>query len=338
MKASVIGGGSWGSAFALHLGRLGRETCLWIREKDIFEGIVKSGENSAFLPGYTFSESVAFTRSLKEAVRGSQIVFVAVPSKFCRRVYERMAPYLADRQIVVSLTKGIEESSLSRMSEVMREVFQSYARPLLAALSGPSFALEVAQAHPTAVVVASESPGAAQEVQHYISNTAFRSYTSSDLTGVELSGAVKNVIAIAAGISVGLRFGYNSQAALITRGIAEMSRLGLKMGARRETFSGLAGVGDLILTCTGELSRNRTVGCELGRGKSLPDIISGQRMIAEGITTTRSVRRLSEKHRVEMPICEQVYSVLYKGKSPLQALQNLMSRKLKQEYMIEGET
>ena len=332
MKACVIGGGSWGSAFALHLARKGLETRLWIREKNIITDTLLSRENKTFLPGYTFPENVSFSNKLEEAVRGTDLVFIAVPSKFCSAVYEKMAPCLSGNQIIVSLTKGFEETTLQRMSELMHRIFSPYFKSRTAVLSGPSFAKEVAEAQPTAVVIASGDITAAQTVQQAVSDLSFRCYTSTDVIGVELAGAFKNVIAIAAGISDALQFGHNSRAALITRGIAEVTRLGMKMGARLETFAGLAGIGDLVLTCTGGLSRNRFVGMELGKGKSLEEIRSGMTMIAEGVFTTLTVRKLVNRHHVETPIAGQVYAVLYENKDPRTALQDLMSRKLKEEH------
>lgn len=332
MKASVIGGGTWGSVFALHLGRLNIETQLWIREHDVYEETIRNRENTAFLPGFLFPPPVSFFHDIKKAASSTEIVFIAVPSKFSRRIYEQLASSLSSAQIIVSLTKGIEKNSLKRMSEVMEEVFSPLFTPRIAALSGPSFALEVVQNHPTAVVVASKDLNLAKKIQHLISSVSFRVYTSKDIIGVELGGALKNVIAIAAGISDSLEFGNNSNAALVTRGISEIKRLGIKLGARMETFSGLAGIGDLVLTCTGKLSRNRYVGYQLGKEKTLAEIVSSMKMVAEGISTTLSARQLAKREKVEMPISEQVYQVLYKNKNPKRALQDLMSRKLKEEY------
>jgi glycerol-3-phosphate dehydrogenase (NAD(P)+) len=332
MKVSIIGGGTWGTAFALHLGRLKIETRLWIREKEVYEEALHFRENRTFLPGFVFPPTVSFFHDIKDALSSAETVFIAVPSKFCRKIYEQIAPHLSSQHTVVSLTKGIEEGSLKTMSEVMLEVFSPRFIPRISALSGPSFAKEVAESHPTAVVLASREPNQAKNIQHSISSPVFRTYTSDDITGVELGGAVKNVIAIAAGISDSLQFGSNSVAALVTRGIAEMIRLGVQLGARKETFAGLAGIGDLVLTCTGKLSRNHYVGQELGKGKSLDEIVSSMKMVAEGITTTLSVHQLAKREKIEMPICEQVFQVLYKNKSPKKALQNLMSRKLKSEY------
>jgi len=331
MIATVIGGGSWGSAFALHLGRLNIPTNLWIREKEIHQELLKYKENKTFLPDMFFPGNVNFYNDLEESVKNTDIVFMAVPSKFCRDIYNRLAPFLSSEQILVSLTKGIEDFSLKRMSEIMEEVFRPFFSPKIAALSGPSFAREVAESHPTAVVVASKNIQLAREIQHSISNSYFRTYLSSDIIGIEIAGALKNVMAIAAGILDGLEFGSNSIAALITRGIAELTRLGLKLGAKKETFSGLAGIGDLVLTCTGKLSRNRYVGFELGKGKKIDVILKSMKEIAEGVTTTISSKKLAEREKIEMPICEQVYQILYQDKDPRSALQDLMSRKLKSE-------
>lgn len=331
MIASVIGGGSWGSAFALHLGRLNIPTNLWIREKEVLQELIKYKENKTFLPGIIFPGKVNFYNDLEDSVRNTDIVFMAVPSKFCRDIYNRLAPVLSSEQIIVSLTKGIEDSSLKRMSEIMEEVFLPYFSPKIVALSGPSFAREVAESHPTAVVVASKNIRSAKEIQHSISNSYFRTYISNDIIGIEIAGALKNVMAIAAGILDGLEFGSNSIAALITRGIAELTRLGLKLGAKKETFSGLAGIGDLVLTCTGKLSRNRYVGYELGKGKKIDAILKSMKEVAEGVTTTISSKKIAAREKIEMPICEQVYQVLYQDKDPRSALQDLMSRKLKSE-------
>jgi len=336
MKACVIGGGNWGSAFAYLLGEQNIETQLWIREKDIYEQTRRYRENRTFLPGIIFPSEVSFFYELKEAVNNADIIFIAVPSQFCRSIYTKLSPFLSSREIIVSLTKGIEENTLKRMSEIIEEIIPRQSPSRIAVISGPSFAREVAESHPTAVVIASEDLDLAKKIQHFISSPFFRVYTSDDVIGVEISGALKNVIAIASGMSEGLQFGSNSMAALVTRGITEITRLGLKLGARMETFLGLAGIGDLVLTCTGKLSRNRFVGYELGKGKSLESIVSNMKMIAEGIATTLSGYQLAERENVEMPICEQVYQVLYKSKDPRQAFQDLMSRKLKEEYMHEG--
>jgi glycerol-3-phosphate dehydrogenase (NAD(P)+) len=331
MDAAVIGGGSWGSAFALHLGRLQHETLLWVRESDLYNDLMKTRQNSVFLPGFPFSAAVSFSADIREAASSAPIVFVAVPSRFCRPVFEKIRTVLREDQIVVSLAKGIEEGSLKRMTEVMEEIFSPSALPRLAVLSGPSFAREVAKKLPTAVVIASRDAEAARTIQHLISNIHFRAYTSGDVVGVELAGALKNVVAIASGISDALHFGHNPRAALITRGIAEMTRLGLRCGAKKETFLGLAGIGDLVLTCTAQQSRNYHVGYELGKGRRLSEIMAGTQMVAEGITTTLSVRDLSAREKIEMPICMEVYRVLYEDKNPEESLRDLMLRTLKVE-------
>jgi len=331
MRTAVVGGGSWGSAFARYLGTLGLPTRLWIREDDILREARTSRENTTFLPGFKFPEGVEFSGDLRETAGPADIVFIAVPSQFCRAAYVRMAPVLRKDQILVSLTKGFDKRTLMRMSQVMEEVFATHVVPRLAVLSGPSFAREVASGYPTALVVASRDAAAARDVQHLISSLTVRAYTSSDVTGVEVAGALKNVIAIAAGIVDALAFGLNSRAALITRGLVEITKLGVALGARKETFAGLAGVGDLVLTCTGELSRNHRVGQELGKGRPLREILAGMKMVAEGVHTTVAARRISRALGVEMPISEQIYQLLYRGKPVEAAVAELMSRALKAE-------
>jgi glycerol-3-phosphate dehydrogenase (NAD(P)+) len=331
MQVGVIGGGSWGSAFALHLGRLRVKTHLWVREREILEELRQSRQNQTFLPGHVFPSSVSFFEDIRETVKIADVLFIAVPSRFCRRIFLDIASSVSRDQIVVSLTKGIEEGSLQRMTEIMEEVFPDQARPRLAVLSGPSFAREVSDRQPTAVVIASGDLDTAKTVQHLVSNIYFRAYASNDVVGVELAGAMKNVIALAAGISDSLKFGHNSRAALITRGIAEMSRLGARLGAAKETFVGLAGIGDLVLTCTAKLSRNYHVGYDLGKGRPLAQILAGMKMVAEGVSTTVSVRDLARRENVEMPIVEEVYKILYENKDPKESLRDLMLRKLKIE-------
>ena len=271
-KICIIGGGSWGSAMAVHLGRLEIATNLWIRETDIYEEAVHSRTNNTFLPEIEFPSSVSFFHNLEEAIRETQAVFIAVPSRFCRELYTKIAPFLSPGQFIVSLTKGIEEKSLKRMSEIMEEVFAPACRSRIAVLSGPSFAREVAASHPTAVVISSKNLETAKKIQSLVSSLYFRAYSTEDIVGVELAGACKNVIAIATGISDSFGFGSNSMAGLVTRGLAEMTRLGVSLGAKEETYAGLAGIGDLVLTCTGKLSRNRFVGSELGKGKTVEEI------------------------------------------------------------------
>ena len=331
MIAAVVGGGSWGSAFALHLGRAGIPTRLWIREPDIRAAAVRGRENAVFLPGFKFPPEVAFPAVPSEAVSGADLVFLAVPSAFFRSVLSRVAPHLRPSQGVISLTKGLETGSLLRMSEVMANGLAKRGVSRFGVLSGPSFSLEVAREFPTALVLASREAAWAREVQAGIAGPAFRVYVSRDVVGVELAGALKNVIAIAAGISDGLGFGHNARAALITRGLAEIARLGAALGAKRATFAGLAGMGDLVLTCTGALSRNRTVGFELGRGRTLAAITAETRMVAEGVATARAARTLARRTGVEMPIAEQIYRILYHGQDPRGALADLMARSLKDE-------
>ena len=331
MRTAVIGGGSWGSAFARYAGSIGLPTRLWIREDDIYREALRTRENATFLPGFKFPETVEFSDDLRETAASADVVFIAVPSQFCRATYARMAPVLRKSQILISLTKGFDKRTLMRMSQVMEEVFRPHVLPHLAVLSGPSFAREVASGYPTALVVASRDPGVARDVQHLISSLTLRAYTSSDITGVEVAGALKNVIAIAAGIVDTLAFGLNSRAALISRGLVEITAVGVALGARKETFSGLAGVGDLILTCTGELSRNHRVGQELGAGRRLGEILAGMKMVAEGVHTTVAARRLSRALGVEMPISEQIYQVLYRNKPVQKAVADLMTRALKAE-------
>jgi glycerol-3-phosphate dehydrogenase (NAD(P)+) len=331
VKMTVIGAGSWGSAFSYYLGRLGFPTELWVREEDVYNELIQTRENRTFLSGFVFPLTVNFHRSLAEAVEGADVIYIAVPSQYCRLIYGRLAEHLADGQALVSLTKGLEQKSLKRMTEVMEEVFQLNGKNRIAVLSGPSFAREVAAGQPTALVLASHDLNLAREIQETISSLQVRLYTSSDVIGVELGGAVKNVIAIAAGISEGLGYGHNSQASLITRGLVEITRLGLALGAKRETFSGLAGLGDLVLTCTSEMSRNYHVGRELSRGKSLKTILGEMKMVAEGVRNTLIVNKLAHQKKIELPICRQVYEVLYLGKPAHKALEELMSRSLKEE-------
>jgi glycerol-3-phosphate dehydrogenase (NAD(P)+) len=331
MNVSVLGGGSWGSAFARYLGTIGLPTRLWIRERDVYEDALKTRRNKAFLPGFVFPPNVEFSDDILDSTVFGRVVFIAVPSNYCRAVYRKISPVLRKDQAVVSLTKGFDSKTLMRMSQVMEEVFRPPSRPRLAVLSGPSFAREVAAGNPTALAVASRDPAVARDIQHLVSSLTIRAYTTSDVTGVEVAGALKNVIAIAAGIADSLKFGLNTRATLITRGLVEITNLGLALGARRETFSGLAGVGDLILTCTGELSRNHRVGQELGKGRTLDEILGGMKMVAEGVHTTLAARRLSRALGVEMPISEQIYQVLYRAKPPKSAVRDLMSRALKAE-------
>jgi glycerol-3-phosphate dehydrogenase (NAD(P)+) len=328
---AIIGGGSWGTALSVTLSNLGHRIALWAYEKDVIESILDRRENKRFLPGVRLPQSVTATVNLSEAIRGADFVLSVMPSHVCRSIYEKMLPFLGSDRILVSATKGLEVESLMRMSEVIRDVVAARFRTRLAVLSGPSFAQEVARGDPAAVVVASADPDVARRVQMEFSSGNLRLYTSQDVVGVELGGAVKNVIAIAAGAIEGLGLGHNPKAALITRGLAEMTRLACACGARRETLAGLAGMGDLVLTCTGDLSRNRIVGFELGRGRKLPEIMESMQAVAEGVKTTGATVELARRHGIEMPITLQVHRLLSGKISPQDAIRELMERTLKNE-------
>jgi len=328
---AIIGAGNWGTALSLTLANLGHAVRLWAYEEEVVESLRTRHENELFMPGVRLPESVIPTNDLAEALAGAEVVVAAAPSHVCRTLYERMLPRLHPGMVFVSATKGLDTERLMRMSEVFRSVVGESFRPQLTVLSGPSFAREVAQGHPTALVVASDEREAAQLIQNEFSSRVLRLYTSSDVVGVELGGAVKNVIAIAAGVVEGLGLGHNPTAALITRGLAEMTRLACACGARRETLAGLAGMGDLVLTCTGHLSRNRTVGVELGQGRKLADIIGPMRMVAEGVKTTAATVALAARHVIEMPITQQVHGILEGQVSPREAIRELMERTLKEE-------
>ena len=330
-RVAIIGGGSWGTALSLTLASLGHGVRLWAYEKEVVESLRTRHENELFMPGVRLPESVIPTNDLAEALAGAEVVVTAAPSHVCRTLYERMLPRLQPDMVFVSATKGLDTERLMRMSEVFQSVAGKSFRPQLTVLSGPSFAREVAQGDPTALVVASDEREAAQLIQNEFSSRVLRLYTSSDVVGVELGGAVKNVIAIAAGVVEGLGLGHNPTAALITRGLAEMTRLACACGARRETLAGLAGMGDLVLTCTGHLSRNRTVGVELGKGRELAEIIGPMRMVAEGVKTTAATVALAARHVIEMPITQQVHRILEGRTSPRDAIRELMERTLKEE-------
>jgi glycerol-3-phosphate dehydrogenase (NAD(P)+) len=325
MRVSVVGGGAWGTALASHCARAGLPVRVWAREPEVAAAINERRENPAFLPGVQLPQMEAVA-DLGEAVSGAEMVLMVVPSEHGRRIYREMRPLLLAGAIVVSATKGLERDTLHRMSEVATEEVPAHP---LAVLSGPSFALEVARALPTAVVVASDDHAVAETIQQALSTGTFRVYSSEDVIGVELAGSLKNVIAIAAGIVDGLGYGHNTLAGLITRGLAEMSRLAEALGGRPETRAGLAGLGDLVLTCTGELSRNRRVGQGLGRGLSLAEASTG--LVAEGVRTTLAACALAEREAVEMPIARQMKAVLYEDKAPREALEELMLRTLKRE-------
>jgi glycerol-3-phosphate dehydrogenase (NAD(P)+) len=329
-RIAVIGAGAWGTALSIVLGRHGsHDVRLWAFENEVCESIVARRTNDMFLPGYRVPENVRATNSLKDALADAEIVVSVMPSHHCRRVFTGMAQHLRPEMLFVSATKGIENDTLLRMDEVICDVVNDAAHffPRIGALSGPSFAKEVARGDPTAITIASKDIGLAGTVQNEFSDPAFRVYTNDDVAGVELGGALKNVIAIAAGVCDGLGLGHNTIAALITRGLAEITRLAVACGGRPETMAGLAGMGDLVLTCTGGLSRNRTVGVELGKGSKLDDIIAGMHgMVAEGVLTTNAAVGLARKYGVEMPITQQMHSILHDGQAPRDAIRELMTR------------
>lgn len=330
MKIAVLGAGAWGTTLADMLARKGVDTTLWAREPEVVAAIRETRENSTFLPGVTLSEKLNVESDPATAFDGADYFLVAVPSQFIRPALEGFKDILPDNPVIVCASKGIELASMAPMSKVVAEALEG-KRPRYASLSGPSFAAEVSKDMPTTVSLGCEDHELGRELQAAFSTPAFRVYFTPDFRGVELGGAVKNVIAIAAGISDGLGYGHDARAALITRGLAEMSRLGQAMGGQVRTFMGLSGMGDLVLTCTGDLSRNRQVGLKLGAGQKLDDIIGEMKAVAEGVKTTKALYDLSQKLRVELPITSEIYAILYEGKDPAQATKDLMSRDLKDE-------
>jgi glycerol-3-phosphate dehydrogenase (NAD(P)+) len=334
-RIAVIGAGAWGTALAMVAGRRGdHEVRLWALEKEVVESIARSRTNDLFLPGFRLPASITPTHDFKEAISGAEIIVSVMPSHHCRRTFEHMAQWLQPHMLFVSATKGVENDTLLRMSQVIEEVVGRFCgfKPQIGAISGPSFAREVAERHPTALTVASTDSALAARVQKEFSDPGFRVYTNDDMIGVELGGALKNVIAIAAGVCSGLGLGHNAVAALITRGLAEITRLAVACGAKPQTMFGLAGMGDLVLTCTGGLSRNRSVGEALGKGQALEQIIAGMHgMVAEGVLTTNAALGLARKQNVEMPITGQMYAILHDGKSPHDAIRELMTRPGKEE-------
>ena len=331
---AVIGAGAWGTALAIALGRKGSHAVrLWANEPEVVESIARSRVNERFLPGFEVPLSVDATHDLSAALDAAEIVVSVMPSQYCRTLFEQIGPLLRPETLIVSCTKGLENGTLLRMSELIAEVLRPQKfTPRVGALSGPSFAKEVARGDPTAVTMASSDSELARAVQHAFNSSRFRVYTNDDVIGVELGGALKNIIAIAAGICDGLELGHNSVAALITRGLAEIARLVVACGGRLDTMAGLAGLGDLVLTCTGDLSRNRSMGVELGRGRRLPDIIAAMHgAVAEGVFTTKAAVGLARKKNVEMPITEQMFAILEQGKAPQQAIEDLMTRAARSE-------
>lgn len=332
MRAAIIGAGSFGTALARVLGSKGFSVRIWGREEEVRAAIAERHENTRFLPGVRLPETVVPAESPERAVDGAELVLAATPSHVARLVFGPLAEVIPPETPIVTISKGIEEESLLLPTEVLESVLPERLHPYLAALSGPSFAKEVAEEKPTLVTIASKWDRTARLVQEAFSSPYFRPYSSTDVVGVQLGGALKNVLAIGAGIIEGLDGGYNARAALITRGLAEMVRLATARGAEARTLAGLSGVGDLVLTCTGSLSRNRTVGFELGKGRKLQEILASLGHVAEGVKTARSAWEMAQQLGVEVPITEQVYRILYEDKDPRDAARELMTRTLKPEF------
>jgi glycerol-3-phosphate dehydrogenase (NAD(P)+) len=330
-KIGVIGAGAWGTALAMLLADNGHDVTLWMYEKELAEETERTRENRTYLPGFTLPASLRVTSSMEHAVNDVPFILSVVPSHTVRTVTKQLVPFLRPDAVLVSASKGIEIETLMPLSEIFKDVLPKQFHNRLCFLSGPSFAKEVAGKMPTAVALASYDTAIGKKVQEIFSNGYFRVYTNQDVIGVELAGSIKNVIAIAAGVLEGLGYGYNTMAALLTRGLAEMSRLGTAMGGDPKTFAGLAGMGDLVLTCTGGLSRNRTLGTRLGRGEKLNDIMSGLKTVAEGVKTAKAARELAKRHNVAMPVVDEVYQLLYEQKDPKRAVKDLMGRELKGE-------
>ena len=330
-RVAVVGAGSWGTTLANLLAKKGHEVRLWSFEEDVTESINQDGVNAPYLPDVELDANLSATSQIVDAVSGAGVVVSVSPSQHVRTVMGPAGSAMQPDALVISASKGIETRTLETMAEVLEDVLPEGSARRTCFLSGPSFATEVAREHPTAVTVASRDTEAARRTQELFQTDYFRVYTSHDVIGVELGGALKNVMALAAGMAAGLGFGHNTRAALITRGLAEMSRLGTALGANPLTFAGLAGMGDLILTCTGDLSRNRTVGFALGEGRSLQDVLGEMRMVAEGVETTRAAHALAQREGIEMPIVAEVHGVLFEGTTPADAVRNLMMREPKAE-------
>jgi glycerol-3-phosphate dehydrogenase (NAD(P)+) len=329
-RIAVLGAGAWGTTLANLMAGKGYDVVLWGRDPERMRQMRRKGENERFLPGVRLSSRLELSSDLESTVKGISCIIAAVPCQYLRGVLERLEPFLSSGPRVICASKGIELTSLKPMSSVVAEALGAKA-PVYAVLSGPSFAEEVSQGQPTAVSLGCENPSVAEGLQQLLSTERFRVYTNEDRVGVELGGAIKNVMALATGIADGLGFGQNARAGLITRGLAEMARLGVAMGGRRDTFMGLSGIGDLVLTCTGSLSRNRRVGLRLGAGEGLEEIVAGMRSVAEGVKTAEALHCLSQEQGVELPITHQVHAILYAGKDPASAVQELMGRELKSE-------
>ncbi len=330
-KLAIIGAGSWGTALATVLAPRFHVVGLWVYEGDLAERMARTRQNDIYLPGPELPSNVKVTTKLGTALDQAAVVLSVMPSHLVRGLYTQMLPYVRESMVFVSATKGLENGTLLRMSEIIRDVLRPRCEPRVAVLSGPTFAKEVAHFEPTALVVASEDAALNETVQSALAGPTFRIYTSQDPIGVEIGASIKNVVAIGAGVLHGMGLGHNSMAALITRGLAEMSRLAVALGGRAQTLSGLAGLGDLVLTCTGDLSRNRTVGVALAHGHKLDEIVGNMRMVAEGIKTTNAAVDLARRHSVEMPIADQMFQMLHYGVSPRDAIRRLMERSLKEE-------
>ena len=330
-RITILGGGSWGTALAIVLAPRFEQIRLWVYEKDLARRMHAARENDLYLRGFRLAGHVQVSSDLEAAVTGAGIVISVMPSHLVRALYTQMLPFLDPAALFVSATKGLENGTGLRMTEVIRQVVGARFEPRVAAISGPTFAREVAAGEPTALVVASTDAPAAQAIQAAFAGPTFRLYTSPDPVGVEIGGAIKNVVAIGAGVLHGLGLGSNALAALITRGLAEITRLAVAMGGQPRTLAGLAGLGDLVLTCTGDLSRNRMVGMELAKGRPLAEIVGSMQMVAEGIKTTTAAADLSARHKVEMPISRQMFQMLHFGIAPSEAIRCLMERELKGE-------
>ncbi|NWF75925.1 MAG: NAD(P)-dependent glycerol-3-phosphate dehydrogenase [Nitrospirae bacterium] len=325
---SVIGAGSWGTTLACLLSQKGYDVTLWVHEKKLAEIIDRTRVNSLYLPEITIPDMLKITNEISDAVKNARYLLNAVPAQYTRSVFKEAVPYITEKKLIISASKGIERGTLLTVSLILKEM----TNQSIAVLSGPSFAKEVIKKLPTAVTIATENKNDGIILQEIFNINNFRVYTHDDILGVELGGALKNVFAIAAGIADSLGLGNNARASLITRGLVEMTRLGIAMGAKEKTFSGLSGIGDLVLTCTSPLSRNYTVGLKLGQGMKLGEILNQTRSVAEGVTTAESAYELSKKYNIEMPIVEQIYKVLYQNKEPSLAVKDLMERSLKSEF------
>jgi glycerol-3-phosphate dehydrogenase (NAD(P)+) len=328
---AIVGGGSWGTALAMVLAPRFQNVRLWVFEEDLASRMESIRENDIYLPGFSLPGNIQISSDLATVLEDSSMVLSVMPSHLARVVYQKMLPLLDPSMVFISATKGLENGTLLRISEIIQQVLQNQFEPRVAVISGPTFAREVARGDPTALVVASTDSALASQVQETFSGPTFRLYTSPDPISVEIGGSIKNIVAIGSGVLHGLGLGHNATAALITRGLAEMTRLAVAMGGRPLTMAGLAGLGDLVLTCTGDLSRNRMVGVELAHGRKLDEIVGSMKMVAEGVKTTTAAVDLSRRCSVEMPIAEQMFQMLNFGITPREAIQRLMERSLKGE-------